>query len=284
MKQKNKEKGSAIILAILILTFFMALSMNMYFISTKKSEKSLTKILGTKTLTGIDIGSSIGLYEYKLAAWYEEGKHPDRAWEGDVTDWYEHPQYVITGTEYGGARKFKSLNVPATGGANESNRRRGCLNPLYRLSNNSLGVTILTSHLDKLERYFTGITAIAMPGDNAAFRTTVTNPPSVLGFTNRILASTTVPAAPTGIRSIGGFAPKEVQRMVGATLTVIPITGGFTLANGDLVKYNKFIMVPGYGTAPNNILVFEVIYTERITVTGATVDGVIDDLEVKRIK
>lgn len=68
----EKEKGSAIILAILILSFFMALSMNMFYISRKKADKATMKIKGNKVLSNIDVGASLGALEYATAVSYEQ--------------------------------------------------------------------------------------------------------------------------------------------------------------------------------------------------------------------
>lgn len=65
---KNMEEGSAIILAILVLAFFMALSLNMYFLATKKSERAGVKAKGVKVLSNIDGGASIGYYELSRAS------------------------------------------------------------------------------------------------------------------------------------------------------------------------------------------------------------------------
>lgn len=65
---KNMEEGSAIILAILVLAFFMALSLNMYFLASKKSERAGVKAKGVKVLSNIDGGASIGYYELSRAS------------------------------------------------------------------------------------------------------------------------------------------------------------------------------------------------------------------------
>ena len=66
----SKKQGSAMILAILLLAFFMALSLNMWFISQKKAERSGDKIIGNKILTDIDSSSTLGYYELYLATEY----------------------------------------------------------------------------------------------------------------------------------------------------------------------------------------------------------------------
>ncbi len=70
MKKKEGEKGSAIILAILLLAFFMALSMNMFFIAREKSKNAGVKAAGVRVLSNIDGGASIGYYELALASSY----------------------------------------------------------------------------------------------------------------------------------------------------------------------------------------------------------------------
>lgn len=66
----NKKKGSAMVLAILLLAFFMALSLNMWFISQKKAQRAGDKVIGNKVLTDIDGSSTLGYYEFYLATEY----------------------------------------------------------------------------------------------------------------------------------------------------------------------------------------------------------------------
>lgn len=66
----NKKKGSAMVLAILLLSFFMALSLNMWFISQKKAQRAGDKVIGNKVLTDIDGSSTLGYYEFYLATEY----------------------------------------------------------------------------------------------------------------------------------------------------------------------------------------------------------------------
>jgi len=66
----NKKKGSAMVLAVLLLAFFMALSLNMWFISQKKAQRAGDKVLGNKVLTDIDGSSTLGYYEFYLATEY----------------------------------------------------------------------------------------------------------------------------------------------------------------------------------------------------------------------
>ena len=69
----KKKRGSALILAILILSFFMALTMNMYYMAQKKSERAGIKSKGIKSLGEINFGSALGMYEYRLSQWFEQG-------------------------------------------------------------------------------------------------------------------------------------------------------------------------------------------------------------------
>lgn len=67
---KKKENASAIVLAILMLAFFMALSLNMYYLTKKKGEKAAAKARGVEVTGEIDRGSSLGYYELFLADQY----------------------------------------------------------------------------------------------------------------------------------------------------------------------------------------------------------------------
>lgn len=62
-----KKKGSSLVLAVLILGFFTAMSMNIYYISQKKAENAGDKKYGEQRINEIDIASSIIYQEAYLA-------------------------------------------------------------------------------------------------------------------------------------------------------------------------------------------------------------------------
>ncbi|ADO82504.1 hypothetical protein [Ilyobacter polytropus] len=62
-----KKKGSAIILTVLLLGFFTAMSLNIYYIGQKKSETAGDKKAGEQLTNDIDIASSIIYQEAYLA-------------------------------------------------------------------------------------------------------------------------------------------------------------------------------------------------------------------------
>jgi len=66
----NKKQGSAMVLAILLLSFFMALSLNMWYISQKKAQRAGDIVIGNRVLTDIDSSSTLGYYEFFLATEY----------------------------------------------------------------------------------------------------------------------------------------------------------------------------------------------------------------------
>ncbi|TDT69791.1 hypothetical protein EV215_1330 [Hypnocyclicus thermotrophus] len=71
MNNKKIEKnGSALILVILLLSFFMAISLNLLYMSEEKGKRAGYKIVGQKHLSYIDESSSIGYYELYLADKY----------------------------------------------------------------------------------------------------------------------------------------------------------------------------------------------------------------------
>ncbi len=64
---KKREKGSAVILSIMLLAFFLATALNIYYTGQKKSESAIDKVTGEKVSNYIDIASSIGYQELYLA-------------------------------------------------------------------------------------------------------------------------------------------------------------------------------------------------------------------------
>lgn len=86
-KKRNREDGSAIILAILVLAFFMALSMNMFFLAQEKSKRAGVKAKGVRVLSNIDGGASIGYYELSRASNLVTNGVARRANTGQVIVW-----------------------------------------------------------------------------------------------------------------------------------------------------------------------------------------------------
>lgn len=69
-----KRKGSALVFSVLMLAFFLALSLNIYFVARKKAERAGVKVTGEKTTNNINMSSSIGYQELLLAeAFVREG-------------------------------------------------------------------------------------------------------------------------------------------------------------------------------------------------------------------
>ncbi|WP_319204812.1 hypothetical protein [uncultured Ilyobacter sp.] len=64
---RGKEEGSAVILSVMSLAFFLAMSLNIYYTGAKKAESAIDKYTGEKITNDIDIASSIGYQELYLA-------------------------------------------------------------------------------------------------------------------------------------------------------------------------------------------------------------------------
>lgn len=62
-----KKKGSALVFSVLILSFFLAISLNIFFQARKKAERAGVKVNGERITNNIDIASSLGYQELKLA-------------------------------------------------------------------------------------------------------------------------------------------------------------------------------------------------------------------------
>ncbi len=71
-----KKKGSALILSILMLSFFMTITLTMYYVARNRNKRSIYKIKGMRISSGLDSGSAIAHYELYLADWYVSRGHP----------------------------------------------------------------------------------------------------------------------------------------------------------------------------------------------------------------
>ncbi len=94
---KNKENASAIVLAILMLAFFMALSLNMYYLTQKKGERAAAKAEGVAVTGQIDGGSSLGYYELFMADQYvSKGYFLDKTHPNVASKNYDNGTYAYT--------------------------------------------------------------------------------------------------------------------------------------------------------------------------------------------
>jgi len=78
-----KKKGSALILSILMLSFFMTITLTMYYIARNRNKRSIYKIKGMRISSGLDSGSAIAHYELYLA-----DEYVSRGYPYDVTTTY----------------------------------------------------------------------------------------------------------------------------------------------------------------------------------------------------
>lgn len=66
----KKEKASAMVMAVLILAFFMTLSLNMYFLAGNKAERATFRSEGTTIMGDMDASTTLGYYELFVASEY----------------------------------------------------------------------------------------------------------------------------------------------------------------------------------------------------------------------
>lgn|GEM_PF-3701226 len=66
----KKEKASAMVMAVLILAFFMTLSLNMYFLAENKAERATFRSEGTTIMGDMDASTTLGYYELFVASEY----------------------------------------------------------------------------------------------------------------------------------------------------------------------------------------------------------------------
>lgn len=62
-----KKKGSAIILAVLLLSFFTAIALAVFYLGEKKGERAYLKVQGEEVSNDIDMGSTLAYYEAYMA-------------------------------------------------------------------------------------------------------------------------------------------------------------------------------------------------------------------------
>ena len=98
-----KKKGSALILSILMLSFFMTVTLTMYYIARNRNKRSIYKIQGMRISSGLDSGSAIAHYELYLADEYVSRGHL-YATSGSGIDYRANEDYdedsVITTGQY----------------------------------------------------------------------------------------------------------------------------------------------------------------------------------------
>lgn len=66
----KKTQASAMVLAVLILAFFMTLSLNMYFLADNKAQRAKARSELSDVVGDIDFSSTLGYYEVYLASEY----------------------------------------------------------------------------------------------------------------------------------------------------------------------------------------------------------------------
>ena len=86
-----KRKGSAIVLAVLLLSFFTAIALAVFYLGGKKGERAYLKVIGEEVSNDVDMGSSIAYYDAYVS---EQFVRKGKVYETDGT--YKHPD--IDGT------------------------------------------------------------------------------------------------------------------------------------------------------------------------------------------
>lgn len=97
----EKERGSAIILAILLLSVFTALSMNMYYLVEKKGERAVAQAVAKQTLARLDKNIGFAYYETAVAHEMSTEKRVDHrrtfSWPISTTEVSDFFMKVING-------------------------------------------------------------------------------------------------------------------------------------------------------------------------------------------
>lgn len=70
---KSKENGAAMVIALLVLMFFVGISMNVFFIAEKKAKRAGIRVVGSKSQAVVDTGANIAMYEVRTAFRFVRG-------------------------------------------------------------------------------------------------------------------------------------------------------------------------------------------------------------------
>ena len=103
----KKDDGAAMVISLLVLMFFVALSMNVFFIAEKKAKKAGIRVVGSKSQAVVDTGANIGMYEVRTAFRFVRGYTSSNtsditSTQGGIrfTDANERVLPIRTGSEY----------------------------------------------------------------------------------------------------------------------------------------------------------------------------------------
>ncbi len=267
--KNNNEKGSAIILAILLLAFFMALTMSMYFLAEKKAEMAGLKSRGTKELASIDSGTSIAYYEMGLASMLQKTGIIDRGQNFDIS--------ATTGGPYLSAAAGElERNVQMPGGGDTTNLTLQALTIEDYTDYFSMGLTQdYDGRKDSNEEdiLFTSINDIRIPADINGIPTTNYNKEwhgGMLTNNGRLWTGTT-PA------SIGGY------KITSGTVTN-PTDGS------NEINYTKEIVLNEGASGSDQLAIqaigefrYKIEVVERVNVAGGDIqDSDIDDFIIEK--
>ena len=111
----KRKKGSAMVFTVLILGFFLAIALNILFLSQKKGERAAHNIHGERVSSAIELSSTLGYYELYLADQYLTKGFLYRS-GGDNSSYYTNEiqgatsgtseDYIVAGDSYEG------INIP----------------------------------------------------------------------------------------------------------------------------------------------------------------------------
>ncbi len=141
-----KKRGSAIILAVLLLAFFTAIALAVFYLGQKKGERAYLKVIGEEVSNEIDMGSTLAYYEaYMAEQFVRKGKvySEDNPYRHSSTDVYPGFMTANSGDDYMGIRisnyiNFFASNWNFTNGGNKlpsiENEVINTNTPVYRLA------------------------------------------------------------------------------------------------------------------------------------------------------
>jgi hypothetical protein len=115
-----KKKGSAIVLAVLLLSFFTAIALAVFYLGGKKGERAYLKVIGEEVSNDVDMGSSLAYYDaYISEQFVRKGKVYDYTVHSRAGDKDEYPALssmaVSTMSSVDTLNYISSDSIPSSG-------------------------------------------------------------------------------------------------------------------------------------------------------------------------
>ncbi len=279
-----KKKGSALILSILMLSFFMTITLTMYYIARNRNKRSIYKIKGMRISSGLDSGSAIAHYELYLADEYVSRGYP-YATSGSSIDYRASEDYdedlVTTTRQY--TTEITSGSVIIIAPIKDKHYTGVVLNNYNEyfgakwdptITGTAVTVDALSTITDSYKLNQPWIAEDKVVGVEVVSRAWLNNTGEKIV---RLWTETTGSAI-----SVGGYRLKEISGLYeNGDVLVSPIDVNLldtTTSTSIVLTYEKIVSVSASGIGVEN---YKITYVEGVEVTPSGSSIIIESDELK---